>query len=142
MTSSPALLPLANLEGLPAMVKELAQMLTPFRVVAFYGEMGAGKTTLIKALIVELGSREGGSSPTFSLVNEYALPKGERIFHFDFYRINRLEEAFDIGYEEYFYGPDRCFIEWPEKIETLLPEETLRIYISVNPDESRTIRIG
>jgi len=99
---------------------------------AFSGDMGSGKTTLIQALVKELGSTDPVSSPTFSLVNEYEIEDGgvNTIYHFDFYRIESIEEVYDIGYEEYFYSNNYCFIEWPEKIETLLPENYIEIRIS------------
>ena len=93
--------------------------------------MGAGKTTLIKAICEELGVKENISSPTFSIVNEYHSAPGRKIYHFDFYRIKDLSEAYDMGYEEYFYSGACCFIEWPEKIDGLLPEEALKLEISV-----------
>ena len=111
------------------------------KVVAFYGQMGAGKTTFIKALCAALGATDWVNSPTFTLVNEYRSTAGTPIFHFDFYRINRLEEAVDMGCEEYFYTPNAlCFIEWPELIEPLLPEDTLRVQLQVLPDGTRVIQ--
>ena len=98
----------------------------------FRGEMGVGKTTLIKAMAKRLGSKDNVTSPTFSLVNEYAVEGGEKsaIYHFDFYRIMGLDEVYDIGYEEYFYSGQFCFVEWPDKIESLLPENFIEIRIS------------
>ena len=110
--------------------------------LAFYGEMGAGKTTLIKAICQELGVKENVSSPTFSLVNEYVTKSGDVIYHFDFYRINTTSEAFDLGYEEYFYSGNLCLIEWPEKIEQLLPKRHTKIHIIVKAHEIREIEIG
>ena len=111
-------------------------------VFAFYGKMGAGKTTFIKAVCEELGVSDVITSPTFAIVNEYRSEiAGELIYHFDFYRINRLEEAYDFGYEEYFYSGDLCLVEWPEKIEELLPEEVMTVRIAVGDDEERTIEI-
>ena len=115
-------------------------------VFAFYGEMGAGKTTFIKAVCEELGVEDVITSPTFAIVNEYSLPlqpednKG-RLFHFDFYRIKRLEEVYDMGYEDYFYCGALCFIEWPELIEPLLPDDAVRVTISEQPDGTRTVSI-
>ena len=109
------------------------------RVFAFYGAMGAGKTTFIKALCEELGVRETVASPTFAIINEYRDSEGESIYHFDFYRINKLEEAFDFGYEDYFYSGCRCFIEWPELVEEVLPEGTLRISIRETTDGARVV---
>ncbi len=115
-------------------------------VFAFYGKMGAGKTTFIKAVCEELGVEDVITSPTFAIVNEYSLPlqpednKG-RLFHFDFYRIKRLEEVYDMGYEDYFYSGALCFIEWPELIEPLLPDDAVRVTISEQPDGTRTVSI-
>ncbi len=111
------------------------------RIVALYGPMGAGKTTLVTAIARHLGSEDIVTSPTFAIVNSYDTDGGESIYHFDFYRLNRPEEAFDIGYEEYFYSGELCLIEWPEKIEPLLPDETLKVYINVTGDNSRLLSI-
>lgn len=108
-------------------------------VIAFYGKMGAGKTTFIKALCEELGVEDVITSPTFAIVNEYSLPSQEALYHFDFYRIKKLEEVYDMGYEDYFYSGNLCLIEWPELIEELLPENALRVTIEEQPDGSRTI---
>jgi tRNA threonylcarbamoyladenosine biosynthesis protein TsaE len=108
-------------------------------VVAFSGEMGAGKTTFIQALCRELGVPTEVNSPTFSLVNEYFTDKGESIFHFDLYRIDDPSELFDLGYEEYFYSGDRCFIEWPEKASHLIPEDALLVKIGVLDNGSRAL---
>jgi tRNA threonylcarbamoyladenosine biosynthesis protein TsaE len=99
--------------------------------------MGAGKTTLIKELCHHLGATDIVQSPSFTIVNEYKTTRGESIFHFDFYRIKKLEEVMDIGYEEYFYSGDYCFIEWPELIEQLLPNDVVRV--SINGDNERVI---
>ncbi len=124
------------------------------RVFAFYGKMGAGKTTFIKAICEELGVDDVITSPTFAIVNEYSLPpassggedasslsarSGGSLFHFDFYRIKRLEEVYDMGYEDYFYSGDLCFIEWPELIDELLPDDAVRVTITENSDGSRTV---
>lgn len=108
-------------------------------VFALYGAMGAGKTTFIKAVCEELGVEETITSPTFAIVNEYKDGDGDSIYHFDFYRINKLEEAFDFGYEDYFYSGSLCFIEWPELVESILPENSVRIRISETDDGSRII---
>ena len=108
-------------------------------VVALYVEMGAGKTTFTKALCKVLGVVDGVNSPTFNLINEYRTDKGEVVYHFDFYRINKLEEAFDIGFEEFIESGNLCIIEWPEKIEQILPSDTLRVKISVLKDGSREL---
>lgn len=109
--------------------------------LAFYGEMGAGKTTLIKEICKSLGVSDITSSPSFSLINEYLIKEDKSIFHFDFYRINHIEEAYDIGYEDYFYSNSLCLIEWPEKIETLLPEDITRVKISILDNEKRFVEI-
>lgn len=109
------------------------------RVFALYGQMGVGKTTFVKYLCKNLGVADVVSSPTFSIVNEYAQGETKGIYHFDFYRIKKLEEVFDLGYEEYFFSGQYCFIEWPEKIETLLPENSIRIYMT-EEDGLRYIR--
>jgi tRNA threonylcarbamoyladenosine biosynthesis protein TsaE len=111
-------------------------------VFAFYGEMGAGKTTLIKAFCESIGISDYATSPTFSLVNEYRTPEDKSVFHFDFYRINTITELYDIGYEEYVYSDALCFIEWPNKAEELIPENAAKINIEVNDDESRTITLN
>jgi tRNA threonylcarbamoyladenosine biosynthesis protein TsaE len=100
------------------------------RVFAFYGSMGAGKTTFIKAICRELGVTDIVQSPTFSIINEYKTAAGESIFHLDFYRIRKTSEVFDIGYEDYLYSGNYCFMEWPELIESLLPEDTIRVRIT------------
>ena len=109
------------------------------RVVALYGPMGAGKTTLVTAIARHLGSEDMVTSPTFAIVNNYDTADGGVIYHFDFYRLNRPEEAFDIGYEEYFFSGELCLVEWPEKIEPLLPDDVLKVHISVTGDNSRLL---
>jgi len=111
------------------------------RIFIFEGEMGAGKTTLIKALAKAMGVTEVVTSPTFSIVNEYDA-SGKIIYHFDFYRIKNLQEAYDIGYEEYFYSGNTCFIEWPEKVESLLPEHYLKIEITAPNESDRLLSIS
>ena len=108
----------------------------------FYGEMGSGKTTFIKSLCRECGVSEVMSSPTFSIVNEYKTNDGKKIYHFDFYRIRTEAEAYDIGSEEYFYSGDRCFIEWPEKIPSLIPPEHAEVSIIVENQNLRTIALS
>lgn len=124
-----------SLEELDMLALKLISYTIEFKIWAFYGSMGAGKTTLIRKLCEKLGVIDNPNSPTFSIVNEYHTKKGDKIFHFDFYRINSLQEAFDMGYEEYFYSGNICFIEWPEKIEPLLPEKYLKIAIEVHDKE-------
>ncbi len=109
------------------------------RVFAFYGKMGAGKTTFIKAVCEELGVEDVITSPTFAIVNEYQIKEKGKVFHFDFYRIRRLEEVYDMGYEDYFYSGALCFIEWPELIEPLLPEDAVRVSIEEQSDGTRTV---
>ena len=110
------------------------------KLIAFYAPMGAGKTTFTTALCHRLGVREDTiSSPTFAIVNEYKSVSGATIYHFDFYRITKISEALDIGVYDYIDSGNMCIMEWPENIEEILPEETLRVNISVNPDKSRTI---
>lgn len=108
-------------------------------VFAFYGKMGAGKTTFIKALCHELGVTDTVNSPTFAIVNEYEDATGNPVYHFDFYRIKKLSEAYDMGCDEYFYSGHPCFIEWPELIEELLPEEAVKVTICTLPDGSRQV---
>jgi len=115
---------------LPEIARELINHCPDQRVFAFYGEMGAGKTTFIKALCSELGVTDIIQSPTFAIINEYRRQNGEPVYHFDFYRIKKLEEAYDIGYEDYLYSGCYCFIEWPELIEELLPAGTVRVTIT------------
>ncbi len=135
------LLKIDSINDLPEAADAILEALNGRSIVAFWGEMGAGKTTLIRALCDRLGVTDTVTSPTFALVNEYHTETGEPIYHFDFYRINRIEEVFDFGYEEYFYSGNLCLIEWPEKIEGLLPEETLSVRIRITGDDSRTIDI-
>ena len=111
----------------------------PASVVAFYGTMGAGKTTFITALCDVLGVRDVVCSPTFTIVNEYRDGTGQPVYHFDFYRINRLSEALDIGLYEYFDSGALCLVEWPEMIEELLPEDTLKVQVLVEDAETRTL---
>ena len=112
------------------------------RIFAFYGSMGAGKTTIIKAICKALGAIDIVSSPTFTLVNEYKTLTGETIYHIDFYRIKKQEEVFDFGIEEYLSGDAWCFMEWPEMIEDILPQETITIRLSVGQNEERILLIS
>jgi len=123
---------ISNLDELPHVAKTLLGDTPNQFVFAFYGSMGAGKTTLIKAICEELGVDEVVTSPTFALVNEYSDENSNPIYHFDFYRIKKIDEVFDIGYEEYFYSNNYCFIEWPELISELLPNSY--VYISIIED--------
>mgnify|MGYP001815668801 CR=1 FL=1 len=127
-----------------AEISEVAESLlreADSRILLFYGEMGSGKTTIIKEIAAKLGVKDLTNSPTFSLVNEYVTGKGDRMYHFDFYRIEKEEEAFDIGFEEYLDSGNWCLIEWPEKVENLLPLDSVVIRIDINPDDSRTIQL-
>jgi tRNA threonylcarbamoyladenosine biosynthesis protein TsaE len=121
--------------------REFIDLMKDNKIFAFYGEMGAGKTTFIKAVCRELGVGDTVSSPSFALVYEYRTADDEKIYHFDLYRIKDPSELFDLGYEDYFYSGYKCFIEWPEKAEHLLPEDCMRVNISVSPDGSRIIKI-
>ncbi len=128
-----------TLSALPEVAKELISTFPDERVFAFYGKMGAGKTTFIQSICRELGSKDNITSPTFALINEYNTAKMESIFHFDFYRIKDIEEAFDLGYEDYIYSGSYCLIEWPEMIEPLLPEKMVEVKIEVSEDGTRQI---
>ncbi|MBE7442615.1 MAG: tRNA (adenosine(37)-N6)-threonylcarbamoyltransferase complex ATPase subunit type 1 TsaE [Flavobacteriales bacterium] len=112
------------------------------KVILFYGEMGNGKTTLIKQLCKKLGVTEPTSSPTFSIVNEYKTNDNKTIYHFDFYRIKNETEVLDFGYEEYLYSNNFCFIEWPEKIPNMLPEDVVKVYITLDKDNHRVIKVN
>jgi tRNA threonylcarbamoyladenosine biosynthesis protein TsaE len=123
-------------------VHHFIPMMKEYKIFAFHGNMGVGKTTFIKAVCKELGVEEVVNSPTFSIINEYRIETtGELIYHFDFYRINQRSEAEDLGLGDYFYSGKLCFIEWPEKIEEWLPENTLHVFIHESPDGSRTFEI-
>jgi tRNA threonylcarbamoyladenosine biosynthesis protein TsaE len=131
---------IAGLEDLERAAREFLEAVGENRLIAFYAPMGAGKTTFTTALCKVLGVREDAvSSPTFAIVNEYRGEGGMPVFHFDFYRIERLEEALDIGLYDYLDSGEWCLMEWPENIEGLLPEETLKVSISVQPDGSRLL---
>ena len=129
-----------NLSRIDEAAKVFLREIGERRIVAFYAPMGAGKTTFTAAVCRSLGVRDDAvSSPTFAIVNEYRTPSGETICHFDFYRIERPSEALDIGLYDYLDSGSLCLLEWPENIEPLLPDETLRVSISVAPDESRIL---
>ena len=129
----------SSLSDLPGIAQQIVSCAGNTRIFLFYGDMGAGKTTLIKSLCGALGSTDVITSPTFSIVNEYAGPN--KIYHFDFYRLKNQNEALDIGCEEYFYSGSYCFIEWPEKTADLLPDNYVRIAVEVKEDNSRKITI-
>lgn len=131
---------ITSLDSISDAAKEFVKNMGEGKVFAFYGKMGAGKTTFIKAICECLGVDDTITSPTFAIVNEYSSNKVDfPIYHFDFYRIKKLEEVYDMGYEDYFYGGGVCFIEWPELIEDLLPEDAIRVDIKENEDGTRTV---
>lgn len=127
-----------HLTELPSAAKVLLDACNEKKIFAFYGSMGAGKTTFIKSICESMGVTDPISSPTFSIVNEYLSADGHKIYHFDFYRIKSLDEAYDMGCEEYLYSNAYCFIEWPEKVAELLPENYVKVNITVK-DEQRVI---
>lgn len=132
---------IASPDGLTAAAEQFARAIGSRRIFAFYGEMGAGKTTFIRALCQSLGVTDTVNSPTFAIVNEYeGRTPFERICHFDFYRIRRLEEVYDMGYEDYFYSGALCLIEWPELVEELLPANCVRVALTRQADGSRLLR--
>lgn len=134
---------IASLSTIDQAAEQFIRTIQDRTIFAFYGSMGSGKTTFIKAICQALGVKDVINSPTFAIVNEYlAEPTGKSIFHFDFYRIQKLEEVYDMGYEDYFDSGSLCFIEWPELIEPLLPDDTVRIHISVSDDGSRLVTLG
>jgi tRNA threonylcarbamoyladenosine biosynthesis protein TsaE len=126
-------------EDIKQAAKQFVEGMGENTVFAFYGKMGAGKTTFIKAVCEELGVDDTVTSPTFAIVNEYEAANGRPIYHFDFYRIKKVSEAYDMGCEEYFYSGHPCFIEWPELIEEVLPEETVNVTIEALPDGERRL---
>ena len=128
-----------NEEDIRQAAKQFVENMGENTIFAFYGKMGAGKTTFIKAVCEELGVDDTVTSPTFAIVNEYEAANGRPIFHFDFYRIKKVSEAYDMGCEEYFYSGYPCFIEWPELIEEVLPEETVSVTIEALPDGERRL---
>ena len=133
-----------DIEHIREAAREFIEHIGERRVFAFYGKMGAGKTTFVKAICEELGVDDVITSPTFAIINEYTpssllLPPSSKIFHFDFYRIKKLEEVYDMGYEDYFYSGALCFIEWPELIEEILPDDAVRVSITEQEDGSRVV---
>lgn len=124
---------------LRSVAKSLLESIGNTKIVAFHGHMGSGKTTFIQFILAAMGIEDGEGSPTYSIVNEYISPMYGKVFHFDLYRIESEEEAYDIGIEEMLYGEGICFIEWPERIEELLPEDVLNVRIDVNSDLFRII---
>jgi tRNA threonylcarbamoyladenosine biosynthesis protein TsaE len=131
-----------DLDHIEDAAREFIKNMGDDTVFAFYGKMGAGKTTFIKALCKLLGVEDEVNSPTFAIINEYrSETTAELIYHFDFYRIKKLEEVYDLGYEDYFYSGALCFIEWPELVEELLPLDAKKVTITENSDGSRTITL-
>jgi tRNA threonylcarbamoyladenosine biosynthesis protein TsaE len=132
-----------SLDEIDEAASQLLKAIQPNRIVCLYGAMGAGKTTLIKSICKILGVTDTVVSPTFAIVNEYSTSSGEPVYHFDFYRINKIEEVYDFGYEEYFYASQGiCLIEWPELIEDILPTEgVIRFHIDVRDDGERDIKL-
>ena len=129
-----------SLDNIHEAAREFIKNMGSGHVFAFYGKMGAGKPTFIKAVCEELGVDDVITSPTFAIVNDYTSSKDDsHIFHFDFYRIKKLEEVYDMGYEDYFYSGSLCFIEWPELIEDILPGDAVKVTITQNEDGSRVI---
>ena len=133
-----------DIEHIREAAREFINQIGDKRVFAFYGKMGAGKTTFVKAICEELGVEDVITSPTFAIINEYSItsspsPLPSTIYHFDFSRIKKLEEVYDMGYEDYFYSGALCFIEWPELIEEVLPDDAVRVHIEVQPDDSRLV---
>lgn len=129
-----------SLDSIGDAAKAFVENMGNAKVFAFYGKMGAGKTTFIKAVCECLGVEDVITSPTFAIVNEYqSETTGQPIYHFDFYRIKKLDEVYDMGYEDYFYSGSLCFLEWPELIESLLPEDAIKVTINENADGTRTV---
>lgn len=130
---------LKNIDEIDVAAQKFVDEIGENKIFAFYGKMGAGKTTFIKAVCEALGVKDVINSPTFAIVNEYLAGNGEPIYHFDFYRIRKEQEVLDIGYEDYIYSDCLCFMEWPELIEDLLPEDTVKVTIAEQEDGSRII---
>ena len=129
-----------SIEEIAVAAKVFVTAMGDRKVFAFYGKMGAGKTTFIKAVCEELGVEDVINSPTFAIVNEYVDGKGEPVYHFDFYRIKNLQEVLDIGYEDYVYSGHMCFMEWPELIENLLPDDAVKVTIEEKTDGGRVVQ--
>ncbi|WP_288953872.1 tRNA (adenosine(37)-N6)-threonylcarbamoyltransferase complex ATPase subunit type 1 TsaE [uncultured Prevotella sp.] len=128
-----------SLDTIHEAAKEFIKGMGDGKVFAFYGKMGAGKTTFIKALCEVLGVKDVITSPTFAIINEYTDGNDNPIYHFDFYRIKKLEEVYDMGYEDYFYSGNLCLLEWPEFVEDVLPENVIKVMIEEQPDGSRLL---
>ncbi|MGV8964406.1 MAG: tRNA (adenosine(37)-N6)-threonylcarbamoyltransferase complex ATPase subunit type 1 TsaE [Candidatus Saccharimonadaceae bacterium] len=130
-----------DISDINSVAKAFVKEMNDKNVFAFYGEMGAGKTTFIKEICKVLGVTETIASPTFAIINEYKRGDGNPIYHFDFYRIKNMEEAYDFGYEDYFYSGHLCFIEWPELVEPLLPEDVVKVQIIIDDNHQRLISV-
>jgi tRNA threonylcarbamoyladenosine biosynthesis protein TsaE len=130
-----------SLEDINSVAAEFIKLVGDKRIFAMHGAMGVGKTTFVKAICEEMGVQDSINSPTFAIVNEYHTAKENIIYHFDFYRIDDVQEAYDFGYEDYFYSDAMCFIEWPEKIDSILPNDTVEVHFNEEADGSRSIRI-
>ena len=134
-------LEIQSIDTINKTAEEFVSLMGDKTVFAFHGKMGAGKTTFIKAICEKLGVEDVINSPTFAIVNEYRANTGELIYHFDFYRINSIEEVYDFGYEDYFYSGSICFIEWPEKIESLLPYDVVNVNIEEQENGTRLVKV-
>lgn len=130
-----------SLEDINSVAAEFIKLVGDKRIFAMHGAMGVGKTTFVKAICEELGVQDTINSPTFAIVNEYHTANENIVYHFDFYRIDDVQEAYDFGYEDYFYSDAICFIEWPEKIDSILPNDTVEVHFNEEADGSRSIRI-
>lgn len=130
-----------SLDGIADAARQFVDTMGENKVFAMFGPMGVGKTTFVKAVCEILGVEDTITSPTFAIVNEYRTNTGDQIFHFDFYRIRKVEEVYDMGYEDYVYSGAVCFLEWPELIEELLPEDAVRVTLSEEEDGTRTITL-
>ena len=131
-----------NKNSVKSTAKEFVKLMGDDKIFAFHGAMGAGKTTFIKAVCEELGVKETITSPTFAIINEYKDREGSSIYHFDFYRINKLEEVFDFGHEDYFYSGNLCFIEWPEIVNSILPENSVIVSIEEQENGIRILELN
>jgi tRNA threonylcarbamoyladenosine biosynthesis protein TsaE len=132
---------IGNLNDIKHVAKAFLQQFGEYKIMAFRGEMGVGKTTFVKALCEQLGAEDVVNSPSFAIVNEYTTRTNDTIYHFDFYRIKNASEVFDMGYEDYLYSGAYCLMEWPEKIEDLLPQNRLDLNFTLNNDGSRTLLV-
>ena len=128
-----------NIEDLERAAREFLNQIGDNTLIAFFAPMGSGKTTFTTAICKVLGVTDPVGSPTFAIVNEYMRADGDYMYHFDFYRINKISEALEIGFYDYMDSGSLCIMEWPENIEEILPEDTLKVYFATNPDQSRTL---